>query len=571
MKNKIIILLIAVCAMSCNKFLDEMPDNRAELDSEVKLEQLMRSAYPGSNWFAVAEFTSDNIDECPHWFRETDPFYEELFFWKESQTPDNESPGAIWEHHYGMIATANNVLQAIDLMGGPTTPKLKAIQGEALVVRAYGHFILVNIFCQHYSPDHAETDMGIPYITEPETTLNPMYDRGTVAEVYRKIEADLLEGLPLIDDAIYNQPKWRFNRQAAHTFASRFFLFYQKWEETIEHSTLALGSNPREFLRDNYLQASFPNNSPTTGMEYSRSGHKCNFLLATVASAMGVWAGAGYGYIERFSHTTMIAYWETIRARGPWGPWQDIPPSGNLPRHNTFIVNSLGFQGAMNRVMTGFFPYLFEVVDPVARTGYWRSVHVLLSAEEALLNRAEANVMRGRYGNALADINHWVGNTIRPPDGRPETAIIKTVLTQQDIIDWANSFEFYKPTVPTPKKELNPDFPLLTTQRNYMYLILHMRRHEFMHGGMRLFDLKRYGIEVERRMIAGTGNVPNEGNPDPIVISLYEPKLIAEKRSPKLVIQIPPDVISAGMPKNPTELLPTSPYTGQIAVPILNH
>ena len=94
------------------------------------------------------------------------------------------------------------------------TDKLRAAKGEALICRAYAHFVLVNIFCQQYDPNYPD-DMGIPYMEKAETELDPKYERGTVAEVYAKIEKDIEEGLPLIDDAIYSVPKYHFNRKAA--------------------------------------------------------------------------------------------------------------------------------------------------------------------------------------------------------------------------------------------------------------------------------------------------------------------------------------------------------------------
>lgn len=118
--------------------------------------------------------------------------------------------------------------------------------------------MLVNIFCQNYSKTHSSTDLGVPYITEPETTLNPKYDRGTVAEDYEKIEKDLLQGLSLMNDAIYTVPRYHFNTKAAYTFASRFYLFYQKPEETIKYATLALGENPESSMRDYDAMASLP-------------------------------------------------------------------------------------------------------------------------------------------------------------------------------------------------------------------------------------------------------------------------------------------------------------------------
>ena len=39
-------------------------------------------------------------------------------------------------------------------------------------------------------------------------------------------DADLEEGLPLIDDNIYLRVKYHFNKKAAYAFAARFYLYY---------------------------------------------------------------------------------------------------------------------------------------------------------------------------------------------------------------------------------------------------------------------------------------------------------------------------------------------------------
>lgn len=90
-------------------------------------------------------------------------------------------------------------------MGNPQS--LSAQRGEALICRAYNHFVLATTFCKAYGTN-ADKDLGIPYIKEPETSVNPQYSRGTVAEVYQNIAADLEEGLPLIDDNIYSRVKY---------------------------------------------------------------------------------------------------------------------------------------------------------------------------------------------------------------------------------------------------------------------------------------------------------------------------------------------------------------------------
>lgn len=47
-------------------------------------------------------------------------------------------------------------------MGSPES--LNGQKGEALLTRAYHHFMLVNVFCKHYSEQTSATDLGIPYM-----------------------------------------------------------------------------------------------------------------------------------------------------------------------------------------------------------------------------------------------------------------------------------------------------------------------------------------------------------------------------------------------------------------------
>ena len=145
---------------------------------------------------------------------------------------------------YKTIASANAALQAIEDLGGATTPQLQAAKGEALLCRAYNHFMLVNYFCMAYNSETSTSDLGMPYSTSPETELRPEYERGTVAEDYARMEADIVEGLPLINDQYYSVPKYHFNQKAAYAFASRFYLYYEKWDKCIEYADKCLGDNP---------------------------------------------------------------------------------------------------------------------------------------------------------------------------------------------------------------------------------------------------------------------------------------------------------------------------------------
>ena len=64
-------------------------------------------------------------------------------------------------------------LKAIEEKGNPAS--LNPQRGEALVCRAYCHFMLATIFCNAYDT-HASESLGIPYMEDVETTVSPRYE-----------------------------------------------------------------------------------------------------------------------------------------------------------------------------------------------------------------------------------------------------------------------------------------------------------------------------------------------------------------------------------------------------------
>ena len=242
------IVLGALALTSCDDFLDKMPDNRATIDTEEKVTKILVSAYATHNANLILEMASDNARDNGSTYTMGTLTQEEAYLWQPITETDNDSSKDLWDACYGAAAAANQALQAIDEMGNPAN--LQAQRGEALLCRAWAHFQLANVFCLAYNPQTANTDMGLPYALAPETEVKPDYQRGTMEELYAHINADIEEGLPLIDDKIYTVPKYHFNKKAAYAFAARFNLYYQKWDKTIEYANAALGSNPQGLLRN---------------------------------------------------------------------------------------------------------------------------------------------------------------------------------------------------------------------------------------------------------------------------------------------------------------------------------
>ena len=530
MKNLYKYIYVAAAAVlglnACNKFLDTMPDNRAELDSEEKIAAMVGSAYSRHNYTLVTNLMSDDCDNNENVVTSApSQFFFEVWNWEDVTQSNNSSPESVWSDLWSCIACANQALEAIDEMGGPNaSASLAASYGEALMCRAYCHFVLVNLFCLNYNSATSATDLGIPYMDTPEKGLNPSYERGNVAEVYEKIEDDIEEGIKYVGDD-YTAPKYHFTRQAANAFAAKFYLFYEKWDKAVEYATECLGTEPATMLRDyTDLQNNFVTIA-TARRAYNSSDYKCNLLINTGYSNVGYFFGNYSGSYKYFGPTTLIETTEGLLSRRPWA--KEGMASTNLKfRTHTYTSSALSY------TLLWKVDYEFEYTNPVAGTGYAHTVYVPLKTDETLLIRAEAYTLLKEYDLAMADINLWCNNFYA-------TSIN---MTADEVTDfYANEVAYYTWDEPTTKKHLNPAFEIDaegSTQESLLQLILNCRRTENWGEGLRWFDIKRYGIKIYRRAVNGNAQLSE------ITDSL-------EVNDLRRAIQVPLRCIDAGLEANP--------------------
>ncbi len=514
-----------------NEFLDVVPDNRTELDSEDKILAMLTSAYPDMTYLTTCEFSSDNVDKLNVTYPVNERYITELATWNDVTESQNDAPSFVWQGMYGAIASANQILAAIDeLDQANLSDNMKAAKGEALMCRAYAHFVLANIFCQAYDPTHADTDLGLPYMFKAETTLNPKYERGTLADFYAFLDADVELGLTLISDNIATIPKYHFGIKSANAFAARFYLFYQQWDKAIACANRVLGSHPENDLRDLKKNKNFgwDNNGMNlyATLDYINSGQNCNLLLNTGLSQIGTAFGPFSLYTE-YNHGYLLASTETFfAATAPWGKTDE----GAINQH------TISQSGSYDKVFASRVPYLFEYTDEVAQIGYPRVVTVPFTIEETLLVRAEANTMANNFDAAISDLNIWIANYLVEP----------YELTQSKVTAWANKTDYYTAEEPTIKKEFeSPAAPIASgMQENLMHITSFVRRIETLHTGLRFFDVKRYGYTINRRKL---GIRDTEKNTQPVeeVMDYLAP------RDPRYALQVPADVISAGFEPNP--------------------
>ncbi|KAA6346634.1 hypothetical protein EZS27_005879 [termite gut metagenome] len=500
--------------VSCDHFLDEIPDNRAELNTKDKITKLLVSAYPDINHCLITEMASDNADQVSGTWTSFNLLQEQAYLWKDITEADVDSPMELWNACYKCIAVANQALLVIeqeDYTG------MQAQIGEALLCRAYAHFILVNVFGKHYTKENGDSDPGIPYMERTETEVAPQYERMSVAGVYEKIDADIEKGLPLISDEIYSVTKYHFNRKAAYAFATRFNLYYGNYDKVIEYATQVLTGNPESVLRNWAAEGELDDNRNIRGDAFISADNRANLLLISSFSAWGRIHGP-FHLGEKYVHNNKIAYDETCKASATWGSsanlYYDIP----------------SYQGTPKVVMRKLNEY-FEVSDPVNGIGSPHIVLPVFTTDETLLCRAEAYVMKKEYENAVKDLATWQSAFTRNKS-----------LTRATINNLYAGMAYYRPDAPTlqntPKKALHPSFAVEAgEQENFIHCILYMRRVLTLHEGLRWFDIKRYGIEIYRRTVYDDGSV------------LITDRLLRDDN--RRAIQLPQEVINAGLKANP--------------------
>ncbi len=435
----------------CKKYLSTTPDNRTTLDSPEKVAQLLATAYPQANYMAFTESISDNVADKG--IGGLDLFALNPFLFQDVSSDQDDSPEFYWNGCYSAIAAANQALQAS--RAAKDTTAYSSEIGEALVARAYAHFMLVTIFSNCYDSATAGTDPGIPYVTVPENVVIKQYSRNTVKYVYDMIEQDLKEGIPLLNDKRYTVPSYHFTRQAAHAFAARFYLFKRNWAKVIEHASQVLpAGDVTTILRPwntTYLKITYVD----LFARYEKASEPANLLLVETQS---LWARSYYS--ERYGmdagkRTEILNY--------------------NVTGGQYAFLNQLYTLGTNNYMIPKINEY-FVKQSVNATIGNPYVMVPLLTAEEVLFNRIEANIYLNNTAAALAGLNAYASTRIYNYNPAANQITAAT----------ANAY-----------------YGTGSVQNDLLNVLLDFKRAEYVQEGMRWFDLLRYKIPVTHRTADG--------------------------------------------------------------------
>ena len=401
----------------------------------------------------------------------------------------------IWGEYYASTASVNHALDAIAKMKGENadpakfSDKLRCAWAEAHLLRAYNHFMLVNLFAQPYKDEEtSKQDVGVPYVTTVEDVVSKDYDRSNVAETYRKIGEDLEEGLKYVSDYNYNTaPKYHFNVNAAHAFAARYYLFARQYEKVIKHADAVLSTDSAQMQRMmmDYSVFGDCSTSDDFAKAWQHPDRNNNLMLLCTNSLL---QRRAWGY--RYSVAGPCARGAMMVHQSPLWSGYICPPQA--------VVSGMLFSSSASDygfISSKIFEE-FEYADKIAGTGFPHIIYRAFTSMNLLLERAEAEIMLGRYEDAKRDLKFF------------------------------ENWDF--------TRQLSSKFVVPADAVALMNCLNDFRRFENVFEGMRYFDIKRWGLPVSH------------------IIGLEGDSIGLEVNDPRRAIEVPWEALSAGMESSRT-------------------
>ena len=252
MKNKILILLAFVFSMisfSCETvYLDASPTASIDAGAAYSTTKNASAAINGIyRSFVVRYLGSQGHSGHPAMMIILDHLGEDMVLgttaaswhvgetrWTAHRSDVNVLSQFPYEMYYRFIGNANIGIANLDKAVGPQTEK-NTLKGEALALRAFSYFNLVQIYGKRYdAASKPNAQLGIPLVLEPTTEGKA---RNTVEEVYTQINKDLDAAAALLTSARAN--KSHINLNVVKGLQARVALVQQNWANAAKYAAEA--------------------------------------------------------------------------------------------------------------------------------------------------------------------------------------------------------------------------------------------------------------------------------------------------------------------------------------------
>lgn len=235
--KSILLLILATFTMSaCDNFLDITPTGKviAETGDEYRALLTYEYKYFTKDRFMTTLRTDEMLmDKVKTSSTDLDA-YLDLWRWKD----DNPSPTTSyfsWRSYYHSVYIANYIIQNQKKIKEATAQEISQLVGEAYMMRAYCHFLLVNLYAEPYTHCTPSQTRGVPMLLEAD--VNAIPGSSSVETVYNQILSDLDNAEQYLNVEEWELGKnYRFNTTSAQALRARTYLYMGRWSDALEAS-----------------------------------------------------------------------------------------------------------------------------------------------------------------------------------------------------------------------------------------------------------------------------------------------------------------------------------------------
>ncbi len=226
----------------CDDFLDVQPVGKVMPKTAEEYRALLTDAYSripaerGKTTFRSDELTMEgetnttNLDS-----------YLDIWRWNDT-IPDEATLPFEWLQFYYVSYIANSVIERRHDITEATDAERGQLAGEAYMLRAYMHFILVNLYAEPYTHCDPANTAGIPL--KLDSDVDKVLSRSTVAEVYSSILSDIDEAEKLLNVGEWPEGEtYRFNTLSVQAFRARAYLYMGDWRRAYGCATDVIGKH----------------------------------------------------------------------------------------------------------------------------------------------------------------------------------------------------------------------------------------------------------------------------------------------------------------------------------------
>lgn len=231
-----ICLTLSILA-GCDDFLDIQPTGKVIPKTGREYRALLTEAYSaipsdrGKTVFRTDELILDNQNTTTEGLNS----FLNIWLWLDDESADGTSSFG-WRSFYYVSYIANTIIENGETMTEATSTERSQLIGEAYMLRAYMHFVLVNLYGEPYTHCDPVTSKAIPL--KLNSDVNATLKRNTVEDIYTSILSDINKAKELLNVDTWDEGfTYRFNRLSIDAFLAKVYLYMGDWDNAYQYAS----------------------------------------------------------------------------------------------------------------------------------------------------------------------------------------------------------------------------------------------------------------------------------------------------------------------------------------------